>query len=429
MSKIAIATGINSFDEELQKKIANSDIIYYREFLLKEQYDTVILSEQLTGAVRLEELAFKLRENGTRLIFLIPDVEDNPSLVKYLLLLGVYDIITGNVACDDVITVLNNPKTFKDISKLLLMVSGAEDIKPVISDRQHKEEQTKEQKQEEKQEGQQPEQNSDQQAQTSEVTEKVVEIPVEKVVEKVVEKEKIVQIEKPVIVQSQSIGIWSVNSGYPTAEIAIEVARSLKQYSKTPNVALLDFEEITPRICDILKVRQTQVEYLTRLINLGELTRKKLDELLSDIDGIKVFGGITIRNSLKVTDRHLITVTNMLKESMQFVVIHGGSGVTTTGAAVALSKSDKLLVIVKPSKSDVIRTLELINFAASAWGVDKSKVYVYLIEDGWTTELDAATVRELCELNGVNFAGAGGKKYMKTINKLINELVIKGCGA
>lgn len=76
------------------------------------------------------------------------------------------------------------------------MVSGAEDIKPVISDRQHKEEQTKEQKQEEKQEGQQPEQNSDQQAQTSEVTEKVVEIPVEKVVEKVVEKEKIVQIEK-----------------------------------------------------------------------------------------------------------------------------------------------------------------------------------------------------------------------------------------
>jgi len=248
-------------------------------------------------------------------------------------------------------------------------------------------------------------------------------------VEKVVEKEKIVQIEKPVIVQSQSIGIWSVNSGYPTAEIAIEVARSLKQYSKTPNVALLDFEEITPRICDILKVRQTQVEYLTRLINLGELTRKKLDELLSDIDGIKVFGGITIRNSLKVTDRHLITVTNMLKESMQFVVIHGGSGVTTTGAAVALSKSDKLLVIVKPSKSDVIRTLELINFAASAWGVDKSKVYVYLIEDGWTTELDAATVRELCELNGVNFAGAGGKKYMKTINKLINELVIKGCGA
>lgn len=58
MSKIAIATGINSFDEELQKKIANSDIIYYREFLLKEQYDTVILSEQLTGAVRLEELAF-----------------------------------------------------------------------------------------------------------------------------------------------------------------------------------------------------------------------------------------------------------------------------------------------------------------------------------------------------------------------------------
>lgn len=105
MSKIAIATGINSFDEELQKKIANSDIIYYREFLLKEQYDTVILSEQLTGAVRLEELAFKLRENGTRLIFLIPDVEDNPSLVKYLLLLGVYDIITGNVACDDVITV------------------------------------------------------------------------------------------------------------------------------------------------------------------------------------------------------------------------------------------------------------------------------------------------------------------------------------
>lgn len=415
MSRIAIATGISTFDEELKKRIENSSVVYYREFLLKEQYDTVIISELLPGAVQIEELVFKLRENGTRLIFIMPDVDDNPSMVKYLLLLGVYDILTGSVTCDDVINTLNNPRTFKDISRLFLKVSGAEDVKLTIHDRQAEEQKQQTQQQQQQQSQPQPQ---------IEVIEKVVEVPVEKVVEKIVEKEKVVEVEKPVIVRSQIIGVWAVNSGYPTAELAIELARTLKPLSKTP-VALLDFEELVPRICDILKTRETHIEYLTRLINLGELTRKKLDELLSDVDGIKVFGGITIRNSLKVTDKHLITLVNLLQEYIHFIVIHGGSGITTSGAAVALAKSDKLLVPVKPNKTDVIRTLELINFTATAWGVDKSKVHVYLIEDGWTTELDAATVRELCELNGVNFAGAGGKKYLSTIKKLVELLIAK----
>jgi len=415
LSKIAIATGISTFDEELQKKIENSVVVYYREFLLKEQHDTVILSELLPGAVQLEELVFRLRENGTRLIFIVPDIDDNPSMVKYLLLLGVYDILSGSVSCDDVVDTLNNPRTFKDVSKLFLKVSGAEDVKLTISDRQPSLSSG----------GSVEEQKQQQQSQT-EVIEKVVEVPVEKVVEKVVEKEKVVEVEKPVVVRSQTIGVWAVNSGYPTAEFAVELARALKPHSKTSAIALLDFEEITPRICDILKTRETHIEYLTRLINLGELTRKKLDELLADVDGIKVFSGITIRNSLKVTDKHLTTLVNLLQEYMHFIVIHGGGGITTSGAAVAFAKSDKLIVPVKPTKTDVIRTLELINFTATAWGMDKSKVYVYLIENGWTTELDEATTAELCELNGVRFAGSGGKKYLKTVSKLVQDLMLKG---
>ncbi|MEZ0536003.1 hypothetical protein ACAG39_02000 [Caldicellulosiruptoraceae bacterium PP1] len=399
---IAIATGIEILDKAINERL-KGEIIYFREYLIRDEnkYETVILSESLDGAITIEELTFKLREKNTRIIYIGKDYEDNPSLIKHLISIGVYDILFGETTIDDVINIYNNPKAFADISKIYSKVlsSPTIQIKSVPEVIIEKEVIEKEK-----------------------VVEKEKVIEKEKIVE--VEKEKIIEVEKPVIIQSKTITFWSYDDGEYPARISIEIAKLLKKYSKT-DITLLDFEEISSRISHLLKIKDTNIEYLTRMINTEEITSKILNDNLIKIEGIKVFSGITIKNAFRINDKHLNTLVSILQRDSNFIIINAGSGVFTSGVLSSFTTADKIVAIAKATKIDVIRTLEILNFISNSWGIEKSKMNLLLVENSLISEIDDKTTQELSETNGINFLGACGnkKKYVKNLAKIAPKLI------
>lgn len=121
--KIAIATGIEALDKKTKEKIESEsqdsiEIVYYREFLLKNEYDVCILSRRLNGAKEIEEILFKLRCNDTRIIYITG--EDDEEELKMCIKYGIYDIITGAVDADKINNILKNPMKFKNIANTIL---------------------------------------------------------------------------------------------------------------------------------------------------------------------------------------------------------------------------------------------------------------------------------------------------------------------
>jgi MinD-like ATPase involved in chromosome partitioning or flagellar assembly len=119
-----LATGNPGLDEALAKAlVANGvevagDPVYYREGLLKNALvpgaEAVVLSSGLGGAAPLPGIIFSLRRQNARVVLLCGNSEENLSLIKQAVRMGVYDIVTDPVRLRDVVERINSPASFAD---------------------------------------------------------------------------------------------------------------------------------------------------------------------------------------------------------------------------------------------------------------------------------------------------------------------------
>ena len=85
---IAIATGFDALDKKIEELfrangINDLQIVNYREFLIQQPFETIIMSKNLIGQVELEYLVLSLRERNERIIYLTNDlVFKTPSTIK-----------------------------------------------------------------------------------------------------------------------------------------------------------------------------------------------------------------------------------------------------------------------------------------------------------------------------------------------------------
>ena len=115
---IVIYTGIEEIDKELQMNIKDSIIARYSEYLVENnsfEGQTVILSPQAIEG-DLHEFLFTLKQMDIRVILLIKNPKQEET--KLALQLGIYDIVFGNFYPSQIKDILDNPKTFADISKI-----------------------------------------------------------------------------------------------------------------------------------------------------------------------------------------------------------------------------------------------------------------------------------------------------------------------
>jgi cellulose biosynthesis protein BcsQ len=133
---ITIATGIDRMNEDLKVQIENvlnlkTKIVGYREYLLKDCYNTVIITEHLPGSTNINKLLLSLKKNKKRIILLM-DSNNNP-LFYTALKFGIYDIlfdesIKEGIKVEDVINLIKSPKEIKDYAKIFEVMGNINDI-------------------------------------------------------------------------------------------------------------------------------------------------------------------------------------------------------------------------------------------------------------------------------------------------------------
>ena len=115
---IVIYTGIEEIDKEIQKELKNSIIAHYSDYLIENntfENETVIISP--TGITEnFQEFLFMLKEMNIRIILLLKNRKQEET--KLALQMGIYDIVFGNFYPSQIKDIVNNPRTFKDISEL-----------------------------------------------------------------------------------------------------------------------------------------------------------------------------------------------------------------------------------------------------------------------------------------------------------------------
>lgn len=112
---ILIFTNNEQLNEDINKKIKDSRIVYYADYILEEkEADTLIASVQ-NNKYNFKDFMFKVREKNIRVILLLENAEQKE--LKEALILGIYDIIFDPFSLDDVYKKINTPSTFSDISK------------------------------------------------------------------------------------------------------------------------------------------------------------------------------------------------------------------------------------------------------------------------------------------------------------------------
>lgn len=128
---IAIATGMDALDKKIfsifeDKGIKDIKIVNYREFLLKNDFDVVIMSNYLVGEIELELMLLELKEKDNRVIYLTN--EDKLSELKLCFRYNVYDIVLDPIDPKMIFKLYESPNKFKDIKKMFLKVNAGESI-------------------------------------------------------------------------------------------------------------------------------------------------------------------------------------------------------------------------------------------------------------------------------------------------------------
>lgn len=115
---VVIFTGSNEIDKILESEIKGSMVVSYADFIIEDdkfKNQTVILA---SSAIETDfrEFLFLLRSKNIRVILLLKN--ENDENTKIALENGIYDLIFGNFYPSQIKYILDNPKTFEDISKI-----------------------------------------------------------------------------------------------------------------------------------------------------------------------------------------------------------------------------------------------------------------------------------------------------------------------
>lgn len=115
---VVIFTGSNEIDKILESEIKGSMVVSYADFIIEDdkfKNQTVILA---SSAIETDfrEFIFLLRSKNIRVILLLKNEKDENT--KIALENGIYDLIFGNFYPSQIKYILDNPKTFEDISKI-----------------------------------------------------------------------------------------------------------------------------------------------------------------------------------------------------------------------------------------------------------------------------------------------------------------------
>lgn len=112
---ILIFTGNEQLDRDLSKKINDSRIVYYPDYVLEEKEATTLITTLQPNKFNFKDFMFKVRNKNIQVILILEN--DKVKELKDALILGIYDIIFDPFNLEEVIKKIASPTQFSEISK------------------------------------------------------------------------------------------------------------------------------------------------------------------------------------------------------------------------------------------------------------------------------------------------------------------------
>lgn len=114
---VLIFTDNEQLDRDLSKKIDDSRIVYYPDYVLEEQQATTLIATLQPNKYNFKDFMFKVREKNIQVILILEN--EKVKELKDALTLGIYDIVFDPFDLDDVIQKITNPNPFSKVSKYI----------------------------------------------------------------------------------------------------------------------------------------------------------------------------------------------------------------------------------------------------------------------------------------------------------------------
>ena len=114
---ILIFTDNEQLNKDLNKKIKDSRIVYYSDYILEEKEADILIISVQNNKYNFKDFMFKVRNKNIRVILLLENAEQKE--LRDALMLGIYDIIFDPFDLEDVCKKIEIPSTFSDISKYI----------------------------------------------------------------------------------------------------------------------------------------------------------------------------------------------------------------------------------------------------------------------------------------------------------------------
>ena len=123
---ILIFTDNEQLNKDMSRKIKDSRIVYYADYILEEkEADTLIVSVQ-NNKYNFKDFMFKVRDKNIRVILLLENADQKE--LRDALLLGIYDIIFDPFSLEDICKKIDTPSAFSDIAKYIKDIMELENI-------------------------------------------------------------------------------------------------------------------------------------------------------------------------------------------------------------------------------------------------------------------------------------------------------------
>ena len=112
---VLIFTDNEQLDKELNKKIQNSRIVYYPDYILEEKEAKILIATIQPNKYNFKEFMFKVRQKNIQVILILEN--ETVTELKNALILGIYDIIFDPFTLEDITNKIANPSSFFNVSK------------------------------------------------------------------------------------------------------------------------------------------------------------------------------------------------------------------------------------------------------------------------------------------------------------------------
>ena len=114
---VLVFTDNEQLNRDLSKKIEDSRIVYYPDYVLEEKEATTLIASVQPNKYNFRDFMFKVRGKNIQVILILEN--DKVKELNDALKLGIYDIVLDPFTLDDITEKIEHPNQFSNVSKYI----------------------------------------------------------------------------------------------------------------------------------------------------------------------------------------------------------------------------------------------------------------------------------------------------------------------